>query len=62
LLIILVENSRIYEVIPIELFVDTKNLLKIVEIAHKTMSKKFIPLNVYLKINLEGEIVDLKHI
>jgi len=56
------KNPWIYEVIPIELFVDTKNLLKIVKVGHKTMLKILVPLNVYFKINLEGENIDLGHI
>jgi hypothetical protein len=43
------KNPWIYEVIPIERFVDIKNLLKIVKVGHKTMlEKKLVPLNVYL--------------
>jgi hypothetical protein len=37
------KNPWIYEVIPIELFVD----MKIVEVAYKTMLKKLVLLNVY---------------
>jgi hypothetical protein len=37
-----------YEVIPIELFVDTKNLHKFVVVAHKTMLENFVTMNVYL--------------
>jgi hypothetical protein len=55
------KNPQIYEVIPIELFVDMKNLLKIVEVTNKIMLKNLVPLNVYFKINLEGESVDLGH-
>jgi hypothetical protein len=33
----LLKNLEMYEVIPIELFVDMKNLHKFVEVAHKTM-------------------------
>jgi hypothetical protein len=36
-----------YEVIPIELFVDMKNLHKFVEVAHETMLKLFVHMNVY---------------
>jgi hypothetical protein len=53
------KNPQIYEVILIELFVDMKNLLKIIKVGHKTMLKNSIPLNVYLKINLKGENVEL---
>ncbi len=53
------KNPQIYEVIPIELFVDMKNLLKIIKVGHKTMLKNLVFLNVYFLINLEGENVDL---
>jgi hypothetical protein len=43
---------KIYEVIPIELFVDMKNLVKV---ACRTMLESFVLLNIYLKINLKGE-------
>jgi hypothetical protein len=31
------KNPQIYEVIPIELFVDMKKLLNFIKVAHKTM-------------------------
>jgi hypothetical protein len=46
--LVLKKRSKIYEIIPIELFVDTQNLLKFIEISHKTMLENLIPLNVYL--------------
>jgi len=55
------KSPQIYEAIPIELFVDMKNLLKIVEVVDKIMLKILVPLNVYFEINLEGENVDLGH-
>jgi hypothetical protein len=42
----LLKNLQIYEVIPIELFFDMKNLQKIVEVAHKTMLKILILMSV----------------
>jgi hypothetical protein len=54
------KNPQIYELIPINLFVDTKNLPKIVEVAHSIMWEILIPLNVYFKINLVGESFDLR--
>ncbi len=45
---ILVEKSQIYETIPIELLVDMKNLLKIVEITDTTMLEIFVHMNAYL--------------
>jgi hypothetical protein len=48
------KNPWIYEAIPIEVLVDTKDLLKIVEVAYRTMLENFVPLNVYFKINLKG--------
>ncbi len=56
--LVLKKRSKIYEIIPIELFVDTQNLLKFIEISHKTMLENLIPLNVFLKINLKGESFD----
>ncbi len=44
----LLKNLQIYEVIPIEVFVDIKNLQKIVMVAHKTMLEILVLLNVYL--------------
>jgi hypothetical protein len=41
------KNTRIDEVIPIELFIDMKNLQKIVEVGHKIMLENLVPLNVY---------------
>ncbi len=41
-------GGPIYEMIPIELFVDMKNLKKIVKIAHKTILEILILLNVYI--------------
>jgi hypothetical protein len=35
------KNLEIYEVIPIVLFVDMKNLKKFIEVAHKIMLEKF---------------------
>jgi hypothetical protein len=43
------KNPWIYEVTPIELFVDIKNLLEIIEVGHKTMLKILITLNVYFQ-------------
>jgi hypothetical protein len=45
---IFVEILQIYEVIPTELFVDMKNLQKIVKVAHKTLLENLTLLNVYL--------------
>ncbi len=42
------EISQIYEVIPTKLFVDMKNLQKIVKVAHKTLLENLTLLNVYL--------------
>jgi len=42
------KNPHIYEVIPIEVFVDIKNLEKFVKVAHKTMLESLVLLNVYL--------------
>jgi len=36
-----------------------KNLLKIVKVSYETILKILVPLNVYFKIKLEGENVDL---
>jgi hypothetical protein len=44
----LLKNPQIYEVMPIELFVDIKNLHKLVKISHKIMPENFIFLNIYL--------------
>ncbi len=44
----MVEKSQIYETIPIELLVDMKNLLKIVEITDTTMLEIFVHMNAYL--------------
>jgi hypothetical protein len=46
----LLKNPQIYEIIPIELFVD----MKIIKVACKIMLKILVPLNVYFKINLKG--------
>ncbi len=43
----------------IEIFVDMKNPLKIIEFGHKIMLENLVPLNLYLWINLEGENVKL---
>jgi hypothetical protein len=53
------KNLWIYESIPIELFVDIENLMKMIKVAHITMLENIGPLNVYFKINLRGESVDL---
>jgi hypothetical protein len=53
------KNLQVYEVIPIEVFVDMKNLKNIVEIAHRTMLENLVLLNVYLQITLKGENIDL---
>jgi len=42
-----VKNPHIYEVIPIELFFDMKNLQKFVKVAHKIMLENLAPFNVY---------------
>ncbi len=47
LLKIFVEKSLNYEIIPIELFVDMKNLKKFVKVAHRTMLEYLIIVNVY---------------
>jgi hypothetical protein len=44
----LLKNLEMYEVIPIELFVDMKNLHKFVEVAHKTMLENLVHMNVYI--------------
>jgi hypothetical protein len=54
------KNPQIYEVIPIDLFVDMKNLQKTVKVAHITLLENLILLNVYFKINLKGENFDLR--
>jgi hypothetical protein len=36
------------------------DILKIVEVAYKTMLKNLMPLNVYFKINLKGANLDLE--
>jgi hypothetical protein len=38
----LLKNPYIYEVMPIELFVDMKNLHKLVEVAHRTMLENLV--------------------
>jgi hypothetical protein len=43
----IVKSPHIYEVIPIELFFDMKNLQKFVEVAHKIMLENLAPFNVY---------------
>jgi hypothetical protein len=48
----LLKNPQIYEVIPIELLVD----MKIIKVACRIMLENLVILNVYLKINLKGEI------
>jgi hypothetical protein len=53
------KNLWIYKVTPIERFVDMKNLLKIIKVNHRIMLENLILLNVYFKINLGGENVDL---
>jgi hypothetical protein len=55
----LLKNIQVYEIIPIEVFVDMKNLKKIVEIALITMSENLVLLNVYFQIYLKGENIDL---
>jgi hypothetical protein len=52
------KNLQIYEIIPIELFVDMKKLYKIIEVTHIMMLENFVPTNVDLQINLKGENFD----
>jgi hypothetical protein len=42
------KNPQFYEVMPIELFVDMKNLHKLVEVAHRTMLEFLFFWNVYI--------------
>ncbi len=44
----LFKNPQVYEVIPIELFVNMKNLQNFIEVARKTMLENLTPLNVYI--------------
>jgi hypothetical protein len=53
-------NLKIFEAIFIELFVDMKNLQKIVEVDHKTTLENFVPLKFYFKIDLKDISFDSK--